>query len=104
MSAANLHRMQIGAAPGVDVASGFVVVDGTVNKRPKELDTVGTPTATRMTTIVMISTRLRKMHVTAAAATTQGAARSREMIRAGDEMHIRKGQMDGTLNGVHLHL
>eukprot|EP00971_Amphidinium_carterae_P161263 3197652-Amphidinium_carterae.1 len=39
------------------------------------------------------------MLVTAAAATIQGAARSRRMIRAGDEMHPRKGQMDGTLNG-----
>eukprot|EP00971_Amphidinium_carterae_P092529 1832366-Amphidinium_carterae.1 len=53
----------------------------------------------------MILTRLRETLVMlAAAATIQGAVRSRRTIRAGDKMLLRKGQMDGTLSGIHLHL
>eukprot|EP00971_Amphidinium_carterae_P000563 11309-Amphidinium_carterae.1 len=40
MSTVQCQHMKISAAPDEEeVASGFVVVDGPVNKRPKELDT-----------------------------------------------------------------
>eukprot|EP00971_Amphidinium_carterae_P098564 1949351-Amphidinium_carterae.1 len=39
MSTVHLQRFMISAAPDEEVASGFVVVDGPVNKKSKELET-----------------------------------------------------------------
>eukprot|EP00971_Amphidinium_carterae_P017557 345808-Amphidinium_carterae.1 len=65
MLTANLQRMGVSAAPDEEVASDFIVVEGHVNKRPKELDTT-----------VMLSMRWRKMLAKPAAAETiQDAAR-----------------------------
>eukprot|EP00971_Amphidinium_carterae_P350496 6491578-Amphidinium_carterae.2 len=101
MSNFQLQRMKVSDAPDEEVASGFFVVADPTNKRSKELDTDTHKGDHYRNDVIMIEKDAR---YASGSGKDSRRRKSRRTIRAGGEILRKEGQMDGTLNGVHLHL